>query len=71
MIVRERLQDGRMLTYSDSGKWIRQDDTGIEYETAVDTVDHTYTETNRDIESAEVDPVEGMEILFGGGVHEA
>lgn len=38
---------------SDSGKYIRQVETGIEYESALDIVPcrYTYEETERDIES--------------------
>jgi hypothetical protein len=46
-------------TYSDENKVIRQIETGIEYEEAIDVADEngniafTYEETNKDIEIAE------------------
>ena len=49
MIVSEILEDGRTYTYSDAGFKIRQE-TGIIYESAIDTVSHTYTETDEPIE---------------------
>lgn len=66
MIVVEQLSNGRTLTYSDANKWIRQIETGKEYESAIDYVPHTYEETDREIESPEVDDSEALEILLGG-----
>lgn len=45
MIVVETLPDGRTHTYSDAGMMIERED-GVLYEDAVDTVPHTYTETD-------------------------
>lgn len=60
MIIREfykTREDGVNLyrTYSDKDMYIRQDQTGIEYEDAVDieTALYTYTETNVPIETDE------------------
>ena len=54
MIVREILFiNGKELikTYSDSGKYIIQNETGFEYTEAVDVPNkYTYTESERDIE---------------------
>lgn len=45
MIRTETLPDGRTHTYSDTYK-IRQMDTGVIYEDAVDSVPHSYEETD-------------------------
>ena len=54
------LEDGTVLirTYSDSGHYIIQDETGIEYSEAVDPekMGRTYTESDRVIEGFEVVP---------------
>ena len=54
MIKQETITvNGRTLvkTYSDSGKYIIQNETGIEYTEAVDIPNKfTYTESNKDIE---------------------
>lgn len=56
MIVHEILNiNGRELvkTYSDSGKYIIQNETGAEYVEAVDVPNkYTYTESEKDIEEA-------------------
>ena len=57
MIVQETLIiNGRQLikTYSDSGKYIIQNETGVEYTEAVDVPNkHTYTESEKDIKIPE------------------
>lgn len=59
MIVKEILFiNGRELvkTYSDSGKYIIQNETGIEYVKAIDIPNkYTYTETEKDIEEVKYD----------------
>ena len=65
MIVTERLPDGRTHSYSDNGKWIRQVDTGAEYEEAVDSVAHVYEETDKDIVT-EATAEEVLNIILGG-----
>lgn len=45
MILTKILEDGRTYTWSDSGYKIRQD-TGVLYDDAIDSVPHTYTETD-------------------------
>ena len=59
MIVQETLIiNGRELvkTYSNSGKYIIQNETGVEYAEAVDVPNkYTYTESEKDIEEAEND----------------
>ena len=52
MIITEILEDGRTHTYSDAGFKIRQE-TGVVYDDAVDSVPHTYTETDIPIEEDE------------------
>lgn len=56
MIVIENFEDGRIHTYSDAGMKIQQE-TGIIYDDAVDTVEHTYTETDIPIEVEEEHPL--------------
>lgn len=52
MIITEILEDGRTHTYSDAGFKIQQE-TGVVYDDAVDSVPHTYTETDIPIEEDE------------------
>ena len=48
-------------TYSDAGKYIKQIETGYEYEEAIDVADengnirYTYEETDKDIETEEAE----------------
>lgn len=49
MIVIEKLEDGRTYTYSDKGMKIKQE-TGIIYDIAIDTIEHSYEETDIPIE---------------------
>lgn len=55
MIRTEILSDGRTHTWSDAGMMIRQAETGNLYEDAVDSVAHTYVETNEPIPSYDED----------------
>lgn len=59
MIVHEILNiNGRELikTYSDCGKYIIQNETGIEYVKAIDIPNkYTYRESEKDIEEVEYD----------------
>jgi hypothetical protein len=72
MIVREEFRtraDGVKLfrTYSDDGKRIIQNETGIVYDEAIDVENapYTYTESDEDIElTAE----EALELILGGEV---
>ena len=55
MIIEEILEDNPDLVrrYSDQGYYIRNDQTGFEYEEAIDLIGkHTYTETDRPIPPA-------------------
>ena len=52
MNKQETLQNGLVKTYSDSNKYIIQNETGIEYTEAIDVPNkYTYTESEKDIES--------------------
>ena len=56
MIVTEKVIIGDKeftRTYSDTGKKIRQIDTGDVYIDAIDIVSHEYEETDEDIESSQ------------------
>lgn len=72
MIIREEYKtrmDGVKLfrTYSDEGKKIIQNETGIVYEEAVDVENtpYTYSESEEDIElTAE----EALDLILGGAV---
>lgn len=65
MLKTELLPDGRTHTWSDAGMMLRQD-TGALYEDAVDTVAHTYEETDIPIPAVELDAEEALEIIRGG-----
>jgi len=78
MIVRELYatrDDGVVLyiTYSDKKVMIRQDGTGILFDSAVDVDDstNTYTETDIPCEGKEVSDAEAIAILLGGDTDEA
>lgn len=70
MIVREfytTREDGVNLyrTYSDEGKIIKQNETGAEYEDAIDVENapYTYSETDKFIEHIEADEISDSEAL--------
>lgn len=67
MIRTETMDDGRIHTWSDTGYKIRQE-TGIVYDDAVDSVPHTYTETDIpvDDEAMLAAKAEAFDILMGG-----
>ena len=52
MIIEEKLNERLIKHKSDSNKYIRQAETGVEYVSAVDTIPcrYTYVETDREIE---------------------
>lgn len=54
MIKIETLESGLTHTYSDAGFKIRQLDTGIIYDDAVDVIYHEYEETSEPIEQSEI-----------------
>lgn len=58
MVIRELVEnETRVRHYSDSGFYILQNETGIEYEDAVDVLDapYTYSETDKVIEVEETE----------------
>ena len=52
MIIEEILTNNLVKHYSDNGKYILQNETGIEYAEAVDVLPcrYTYSETQKNIE---------------------
>jgi hypothetical protein len=69
MILTEMVDGGtRIRHYSDEFLKIRQVETGIVYEDAVDTVPcpYTYDETDQPIEDTPIDPQEALDMIFGG-----
>ena len=65
--------DGVVLnrTYSDEGKYIIQNETGLTYTEAIDVegVPYTYSESIDDIETeAELSAEEALNIIIGGAV---
>ncbi len=51
VVMEENYGDNLVRTYSDAGKYIVQNETGIEYAEAVDVPNrYTYSETDHDIE---------------------
>lgn len=69
MLVIETMEDGRVHTYSDAGMYIRQNETDILYEDAVDIPGHfTYTETDIPISDEEATPEDYEEALNEMGV---
>ena len=56
MIVSENLENDRIRHYSDSGKRIRQVETGIIYDDAVDVLPckYTYEETDEPVQLPEI-----------------
>ena len=72
MIVKEAYKtraDGVKLyrTYSDEGKKIIQNETGIEYTEAIDVEDAPYTYTESD-EDVELTAEEALAVILGGEV---
>ena len=70
MIVKEEFKtraDGVKLvrTYSDEGKKIIQNETGIEYTEAIDVENAPYTYTESD-EDVELTAEEALDIILGG-----
>lgn len=66
MIITETIGD-RVHTYSDAGMKIRQDQTGIVYEDAMDVPEmgYAYTETDEPIADVEVTDSEALSIIMG------
>ena len=71
MIVKEEYKtraDGVKLfrTYSDAGKRIIQNETGIVYDEAIDVENAPYTYSESD-EEVELSAEEALDIILGGG----
>lgn len=69
MILTESVGD-RIRHYSDAGLRLRQIETGIIYDDAVDTVPcrFTYEETDEPVSDGELSAEEALDIIMGGGV---
>lgn len=65
MIIVEQLDERRTYTYSDQNMRIRQNETGNLYDTAIDYVPHTYTETDIPIDEGDTTAEELLNILVG------
>ena len=67
MILAEMI-DGRIRHYSDNGKRIRQIETGIVYDDALDVMPcrYTYEETDELIPDEDIDDSEALRIITGG-----
>lgn len=73
MICTNMLNEGKLIhTYSDSGMWLLQTDTGVVYTEAVDVYPtaHTYTETEPEYSDDEISDTEALEIITGGVAYE-
>lgn len=66
MIITETVGD-RIHTYSDIGMKIKQEQTGVVYDDAVDVPEkgYTYIETNKPINSEPLTPEEALNIILG------
>ena len=69
-MIQTEMVEGRIRHYSDNGMMIRQIETGVLYEDAVDYVPckYTYEETDEPVSDYEIEPQEALEILMGGSV---
>jgi len=69
-IREEQVSETCVRHYSDQNLKIRQIETGIIYEDAVDVIPcaYTYEETEESIEDQELDPQEAINILLGDDV---
>ena len=66
MIITETIGD-RIHTYSDIGMKIKQEQTGIIYDDAMDVPEmgYTYTETDKPVEDEELSDSEALSIIMG------
>ena len=69
IIVEQLISENRERRYSDRGVMLRQVETDILYDDAVDIIPcpYTYEETDMPIESDPIDPQEALDMIFGGG----
>lgn len=67
-MIRTEIVNDRIRHYSDAGHMIRQVETGVLYEDAVDVMPcpYTYEETEELIPDTEIDAQEALDILMGG-----
>lgn len=62
MIKQEILESGLIKTYSDNGKYIIQNETGVKYAEAIDLPNkYTYTESEELIETNEITETETIQ----------
>ena len=66
-ILTEETADGRIRHYSNQNFKIRQIETGIVYDEAVDVIPcrYTYEETDEQIEEVELSAEEALDIIIG------
>lgn len=69
MIIEQAISETRVRHYSDAHLRIRQVETGIIYDDAVDNVPcpYTYVETDEPIPPVELDAQAALDAIFGGG----
>lgn len=68
MVKSEQLENNHIRHYSDSGFRIRQNETGVVYDDAVDVLPcrYTYSETEEPIPDRELTDSQALYILTGG-----
>lgn len=64
MLYTDFLSNNRVHTYSDTFK-IRQLDTGIIYDDAIDTASHEYDETDIPLDDVELTDEDALKIITG------
>ena len=66
-MIQTEMVEGRIRHYSDNGMMMRQIETGVLYEDAVDYVPckYTYEETDEPIPDYPIEPQEALNILMG------
>lgn len=66
-MIQTEMVDDRIRHYSDKGMMIRQVETGILYEDAVDVMPcrYTYEETEEPLPDYPIEPQEALDILMG------
>lgn len=67
-MLQSKIIGDRIRHYSDENFKIRQIETGIIYDDALDVIPcpFTYEETSEPIEEEPIDPQEALEIILGG-----
>ena len=68
-MIQTEMVEERIRHYSDAGFKIRQVETGVVYEDAVDIIPcrYTYEETDEPIEDENIEDSEALRIITGGG----